>query len=67
MTNYTVQIETFDTPVRPGEAFRNHKIETFEVPGFAAARKFAKAEAAKGAAGRVVTLRNGMGRWSAIR
>jgi|688.fasta_scaffold03352_22 hypothetical protein len=63
MTNYRVRIETFDTPVLPGESFRNHKIETFEIPGFAAAKAFAKLEAAKGAAGRVVTLRNGQGLW----
>jgi hypothetical protein len=67
MTNYTVKIETFDTPVLPGEEFRNHKIETVEVPGWAAAKAFANREADKGAAGRVVTLRNGKGQWKAIR
>ena len=66
MTNYQVKIETFDAPVLPGQEFRNHKIETFEIPGFAAAKQFAKREAAKGAAGRFVTLRNGNGLWRKV-
>jgi hypothetical protein len=56
MVNYQVCIETFDTPVRPGEEFRNHDIRFEYRIGYRAALAFAKAEAAKGKLGRVVSI-----------
>lgn len=65
MKTYQLDIETFDTPVAStptGYDFKNHAIEHRQIVGFRAAVAQAKAEAAKGKAGRVVIMRDATGK-----
>lgn len=65
MKTYQLDIETFDTPVAKtptGYDFQNHNIERRQITGYRAAVTQAKAEAAKGKAGRVVILRDAAGK-----
>ena len=62
---YTLDIETFNTPVAStptGYDFQSHKLERRQIVGYRAAVAQARAEAAKGAAGRIVILRDASGK-----
>ena len=66
MNTYRVIIETFDTPVHPGEEFHNHEIRSEYRTGYRSALAFAKAEAAKGKLGRMVSISRPRGGYRAV-